>query len=408
MKEVLEKVFNEFLIEKEKPVKGNELYSYLFNDKCAISFYDSKVIDKNQYEIHSSGGKGNWGIIPWIGVFDKDISTTARKGYYIVYLFSADMTRVYLSLNQGWTLFKETYGAKKGKLIIAKVAEMWKYTLQAGLTEFSFDKIDLGYRGNSTDLPKGYELGHICGKCYYAANLPEEDVLVKDLQNLLSVFRELKGKMVDGSIEKTNNHLISEFETGSLQEIKRKKSEQTKFIDKIIATAGQNTELTVKDDMPDVFVQVEKRKKAGEKGKPPVDYVIKAERQEKLGLAGELMVIEHEKKKLKELNINKEVEHVSKLTNDTAGYDVKSYDESGSEINIEVKTTKGDINTPFYLTANELEYCKNNMTKYRLYRVYNFDVKENTGDMYVIEGDLEAVLHMEPQTYIVKGRKEQN
>ena len=117
------------------------------------------------------------------------------------------------------------------------------------------------------------------------------------------------------------------------------------------------------------------------------------------------MVLEHEKKKLNTLGIHKNIEHVSKLSNDSAGYDIKSYDANGEEIHIEVKTTKGGINTPFYLTATELDHCKKNLDRYKLYRVYNFDLKENRGELYIIEGDLEDVMCLEPQTFVVKGRK---
>lgn len=405
MREVFEIIFNNYLIEKEKTAKGNPLYGYMARTECEENFYRTRIVDRAQYMIKSSAGQGAWGIVPWICVFDKDITMSATKGFYIVYLFSADMKRVYLSLNQGWTFFKETYGAKKGKEVIYKVAEMWKSTLQSGLNEFSFDTIDLAYRGHTTDLPKGYELGHICGKCYEADNLPENEVLTKDLQNMLTVFRELKGKMIDCSIEKTINHLVSEFDIGSISEIKSKRSEQSKLVDKIIADEGANSTLELKEDLPDFVIEVTKPGGKRGAGSGPVDYVVKAEKQGKLGLAGELMVIEYEKNKLKALDINKKIEHVSKVSNDSAGYDIKSYDENGEEIHIEVKTTKGGINTPFYLTAAELKHCKENLDIYKLYRVYNFDLKENNGELYIIEGDLEDVMCLEPQTYVVKGRK---
>src|SRR3546814_2100711 len=41
------------------------------------------------------GISGNWAVIPWIGVFDTAVTGGAQRGYYIVYLFSADMSRVY-------------------------------------------------------------------------------------------------------------------------------------------------------------------------------------------------------------------------------------------------------------------------------------------------------------------------
>ncbi len=50
---------------------------------------------------------GQWTHFPWIAIFDIDITTSAQRGFYPVYLFTEDMRGgVYLSLNQGWTYFK--------------------------------------------------------------------------------------------------------------------------------------------------------------------------------------------------------------------------------------------------------------------------------------------------------------
>ena len=41
---------------------------------------------------------------------DPEVTTTQQTGYYVVYLFSVDMKRVYLSLNQGITYLKDELG----------------------------------------------------------------------------------------------------------------------------------------------------------------------------------------------------------------------------------------------------------------------------------------------------------
>ena len=49
-------------------------------------------------------------------MLDPEITTSTMRGYYVVYLFSIDMKRVYLSFNQGMTdIEKElkTEGAAK-------------------------------------------------------------------------------------------------------------------------------------------------------------------------------------------------------------------------------------------------------------------------------------------------------
>ncbi|HHV39394.1 MAG TPA: DUF3578 domain-containing protein [Tepidimicrobium sp.] len=51
----------------------------------------------------------------WIAVYNEDITTTIQRGVYIVYLFSQDMNRVYLTLNQGCINLKKELGTKADK-----------------------------------------------------------------------------------------------------------------------------------------------------------------------------------------------------------------------------------------------------------------------------------------------------
>lgn len=76
---------------------------------------DEANLNQDHLYIKGSVGNGRWAEIPWISIFNRDITTTATKGYYIVYLFKADMSGVYISLNQGWTYFKEKYQTKLGR-----------------------------------------------------------------------------------------------------------------------------------------------------------------------------------------------------------------------------------------------------------------------------------------------------
>ena len=70
------------------------------------------------------------------------------------------------------------------------------------------------------------------------------------------------------------------------------------------------------------------------------------------------------------------------------------------EIYIEVKTTAGGIDMPFYISRNELEVSRNLKELYYIYRV--FDLKENVNNVshYKLNGaidescDLVAVNYM--------------
>jgi len=68
-------------------------------------FPDAKraVIPEKRYHIEGSAEQGQWAELPWVAVFDRLITNTARQGFYIVYLFRSDLSGVYLYLNQGVT-----------------------------------------------------------------------------------------------------------------------------------------------------------------------------------------------------------------------------------------------------------------------------------------------------------------
>lgn len=64
----------------------------------------------NTYQVKASAGAGNWANVPWLSILNPKITTTTQDGIYPVYLFSADGSGFYLSLNQGTTEPKNKFG----------------------------------------------------------------------------------------------------------------------------------------------------------------------------------------------------------------------------------------------------------------------------------------------------------
>ena len=201
-------------------------------------FYEKAGIPENKYKIQGSIGQGNPAEIPWICVFDLEITKSAQEGFYIVYLFKSDMSGFYLSLNQGWTQYERKYGTKKGRLEITKNAKFSKNLLKSD-QGFNYSPINLNA---SKSLGKGYELGNICSIYYDTKEIPAEKDLVNDLRNLIGVYRELKGLVGDEildikaqidedtfqeEIQKGNR---KELETGPIQKkIKKNKSNSSSY-----------------------------------------------------------------------------------------------------------------------------------------------------------------------------------
>jgi hypothetical protein len=118
-----------------------------------------------------------------------------------------------------------------------------------------------------------------------------------------------------------------------------------------------------------------------------------------LGQAGEQHIYEHEQRRLLDAgrrDLSQKVRWVSQADGDGAGYDIRSYDETGAERWIEVKTTRGGNRTPFYLTRNENEVAKERPDAFRLYRLYDFSLRPK---LFTLTPPLEAILQLEPLTF---------
>lgn len=120
------------------------------------------------------------------------------------------------------------------------------------------------------------------------------------------------------------------------------------------------------------------------------DYAAVEARNRALGLAGELAVADLEYRRLVKggkSNLARRIEHVSQSRGDGDGFDIHSFEESGKERLIEVKTTRSRAETPFFVTANELKVSKERADVYHLVRVFNF---EHNPAWFPLRGSLDA------------------
>ena len=130
-----------------------------------------------------------------------------------------------------------------------------------------------------------------------------------------------------------------------------------------------------------------------------VDWAAHDARNRSLGEQGEQLVLLYEKEKLKSLgrsDLAELVRHTA-ITDNAAGYDIQSFDEKGGEIYIEVKTTNGALNTPFYISINEVKTSVRYPKKYWLYRVYDLTI--DSALFYRKNGEVEDGFELEASTY---------
>src|SRR5258708_7203865 len=148
------------------------------------------MLCKLQSEMKDIKLQGSHEKIAWVGILDRDITISTMKGYYIVFLFTADMKEVSLTLAVGWEQFKNTLGTKEGMITMEKIVRYLQTELRSPLNDFTFARNNLKA---SLDLGKGYESGIICHKTYSIISLPSDDVIINDIRSLMGVYRELKG-----------------------------------------------------------------------------------------------------------------------------------------------------------------------------------------------------------------------
>lgn len=105
------------------------------------------------------------------------------------------------------------------------------------------------------------------------------------------------------------------------------------------------------------------------------DYVLLEQSNIALGLAGELAVLDWERRNLRShgrSDLAEQVEHVSQTQGDGLGYDISSFDANGIRRFIEVKTTRKGALWPMLISHNEVEFSKEYRAKFSLYRVFEY------------------------------------
>lgn len=129
------------------------------------------------------------------------------------------------------------------------------------------------------------------------------------------------------------------------------------------------------------------------------DYLEREARNRSLGLAGELLVMEYEARRLYDMGAKtyaNRIEHVSKDKGDGAGYDILSFDGDGRERFIEVKTTAYVAETPFFVTPNEVAFSSEQADRFHLYRLFSFRKKPQ---MFTLGGAVTANCTLDAVSY---------
>jgi 5-methylcytosine-specific restriction enzyme B len=141
-------------------------------------------------------GMGTPADVPWVAIYPPNSAGSAQSGFYLVYLFAADGSAVYLSLNQG------TEQVLDGIQPIRKRA--LDLRLAAGI-ESQSTTMDLR-SGNGR--PKRYEAGNAFAIRYEAKHIPGVEALRRDARQMLGYLQAAHVSGLEFDPEREPIHLV--------------------------------------------------------------------------------------------------------------------------------------------------------------------------------------------------------
>jgi 5-methylcytosine-specific restriction protein A len=264
-------ISSKFVDEKNGPIASNPFADYV--RKVSEQILKPVVKKKREHFIYKSspGRPPNWASVPWLGVYDPNVTTSSQRGYYLVYLFSVDMKRVYLSLNQGMTDIEKELGTKGAAQELLRRAEFIRDRVSLYKKFFKYEPIDLAINlAGSTSRPMLYEKGHAFGKEYDLTKNLNENELVDDLNNMLDLYSTLifrgglDGDLLDEYVSDKNdeednkNESLTETRRIGLHRLSERSSTNSRKVKKKLGYTCQVCDFNFKNIYGDISLNKKK------------------------------------------------------------------------------------------------------------------------------------------------------
>ena len=323
-----------------QPNKVDEIYKDIKNILGTIT----KNSNHQDYiKIKATKGLANIPYAPWIGARDVRLADKQSEGYSLVYLYSVDLKRVYLSIAFGTGQFIEVFKPKKEayqkmRKAASRIQKVFENDLN--IQNLILDPIDLAATPKEF-RQEGYEQSAIFSLSYEINNLPDDTKLLEDYKKMLDFYVDIFESPLTPSIDSLVNAVADPLRL-------------------------EDTKVKIKD--------FEYRSPKKTKGKTTNNKKVKAKKRRSdrsafIGRKGEKIVFDFEKEKLKKINLNNLSEKVRwhAELNEKPGYDITSFDDNGDEIFIEVKSSSGKTINDVDLTKNEIMSMFNKKTKEKFY-----------------------------------------
>lgn len=179
-----------------------------------------------------------------------------------------------------------------------------------------------------------------------------KEILIDNIFKNNLYFQEIKEYFQNFSLDNENKYSFEPDENYNFLS-----SDVRNFLISAILLKNIDTKYIITDEV--IFNKFKKKKIS------PSDLENILIQKKIIGLAAEKLVFKEEREKVKKIDENLVVEHVS-LNDVSLGYDIESFNEKGEKIFIEVKAISTS-NFRFYLSANEYTVSNKLKDKYYLY-----------------------------------------
>ncbi len=313
---------------------------------------ESWTSNSHKYKFVGSDGQGNILRTPWFATLNLEVTDSATKGYYLVYLMSADLKTLVLTIGFGAYQFEKQYGrgkrffdALETAVVNMKVnsAHLVSKSLLETKTRTNIGPVSLDKSGDFH--LRAYEKCSIYGLSYDINKLPSETELKRDYQEYVNLYDSMSDSLLLADVDSYVYEAIDE------QEIK--------------------SEVQLTGFEPRVF----KKRKSGSSTNGNSGSRRYSKKSDKVGKLGEEIVFEFEKKKLINENRRDLADRVNWHREDagsrTPGWDITSYNKNGQEIYIEVKASESQKINDVELTIKEWIQAEKNIesNQYMVYLV---------------------------------------
>ena len=152
------------------------------------------------WSVKGRTGVGTSADVPWIGLFSPEAESTAKEGFYLVYLFAKDGSAVYLSLNQGT------------ERLARPEAALRKRVLDIRSTVASQPDLEVEPDLKSDNLrPKKYGWGSAFAYRYEHTSIPEDQILRSDLERMTELLESALASGLSFNPEIEPVHLLFEW-----------------------------------------------------------------------------------------------------------------------------------------------------------------------------------------------------